>query len=85
MNDTATPSLLSKLPNRNFWERYYLRDTYRQCVDLEHHHDGLLRAIRDRFISRPAVTFIAERVGADTSGTVADIQEEFADHGRAPW
>lgn len=83
MNRTTSPSALATTPDRDFWERDLLRGTYRQRMDLETDPDALLRAIQERFKSRTAVTFIAKCVGADSSGTVADIQEELANHGRA--
>jgi hypothetical protein len=83
MNDAATSSLLAQAPDRDFWERDLLRGSYHQRIDIEDDPDRLLLAIQERFRSRTAVEFIANCVGADTSGTVADIQEELVDHGRA--
>jgi len=78
-----TSSLLASVPDRDFWERDLLRRTYRQRVELEGDREGLLRAIQERFRSRPAVVLMAECVGLDMSGTVPEIQEELADHARA--
>ena len=80
---STTPLILSKPPDRDFWERDLLRGTYRQRVDLEGDPGGLERAVEERFRSRSSVEFIAACVGADTSGTVAEIQEELVAHGRA--
>jgi hypothetical protein len=76
-------SILARPPDRDFWERDLLRNTYRARVALEDDADALLAEIRGSFRSRPAVELFASLVGVDTSGTVEEIQEGLVDHPRA--
>jgi len=75
-----TGTSLSDIPDRDFWERDLLRPTYRKRLALQGDPDGLHAEICRCFRSRPVLELIAERVGVDTSGKIADIQEELADH-----
>lgn len=83
IHQAAAGFALTDLPLRDFWERDLLRPTFRKRLALEHDRAGLLKAIRCRFRSRPAVEFIAKCVGLDPDGRVADIQEALVDHPRA--
>jgi len=75
-----TGTSLSDTPDRDFWERDLLRYTYHKRLALQVDPAALHAEICRCFRSRPALELIAECLGADASGKIADIQEELADH-----